>query len=72
MAKVAKFTWGIWLTDDREWATLPPRLRKPTPYNCNLVPELLTVLGRLADEGHKPEMKLIPNDQLLQMRKDHR
>ena len=70
MSKATRNTWGIWIADQREWASLPSRLCKPTPHNCNLVPALLPVLGQLADEGHKPELKLIPNDQLLQMRKD--
>lgn len=62
--------WGIWLRDKREWAFLPPRLCKPTPFNTNLCPALIDVLRQLESDGHEPELKQIPKDTLLAMRKE--
>lgn len=67
--KDRKRSWGVWLADKREWATLPPRLCKPTPYNSDLNDAMIGVVRRLAAEGHRPELKQIPRDVLIEMKK---
>ena len=67
-----QFCYGIWLSDSREWATLPPRLRKPTPHNCDRVPALDQEAERLCREGRKAEVKEIDRQTLLAMRKEYR
>lgn len=64
--------WGIWLKDQREWATLPPRLCKPTPHNSDLNEGLIGVIRKLDKEGHSPELRRIPKDDLSQMRKENK
>ncbi|MDB4261662.1 hypothetical protein N9878_02210 [bacterium] len=64
--------WGIWLEDTREWAILPPRLRKPSPHNTDLNDALIGVMRGLAREGHDPQLKRIDRDTLLALRKEHR
>lgn len=70
--KSNSFGWGIWLKDEREWAALPPRLCKPTPHNCNLVPAFIDVLRELVEAGHEPELKRIPKDTLAAMRESRK
>lgn len=65
-----KRCWGIWLRDEREWATLPPRLRKPSPFNSDLNDALVGVMRGLVAQGHEPELKRIDRQTLLAMRKD--
>ena len=67
-----QFCYGIWLSDSREWATLAPRLRKPTPFNCDRVPALDQEAERLVREGHKAEVKEIDRQTLLAMRKEYK
>lgn len=62
--------WGIWLKDEREWATLPPRLRKPSPHNTDLNDAIVGVMRKLVAQGHDPELKRIDRQTLLAMRKD--
>jgi len=67
-----QYCWGIWIKDSREWATLPPRLCKPTPFNCNRVPALDDEAERLVREGHRAEVKEIDRQTLLAMRKEYK
>ena len=68
----SKFNWGIWLKDRREWAALPPRLCKPTPFNCNDVPALHDELDRLVAAGYDAELRQFDTPTLNALRKEYR
>ena len=67
-----KYNWGIWLPESRQWAQLPPRLRKPTPWNCDLIPALVGEMQQLESEGVACELKKITPRQLEAMKLDSR
>ena len=68
MASKTRFSWGIYLQDERDWAELSPRLCKGSAYSCDLVPALLDELRGLTDAGHDPVLKRIPSDTLKAMK----
>ena len=71
MGKRINYCWGIWLPGERRWASLPDRMRKPSPYNCDLNRGLIDVMHELIRKGLACELKRIPDRELKAMRFEH-
>lgn len=68
MTNTDRYGWGIWLPDAKAWAELPPRMHKPSPYNCDLNPGLIEVARALDEQGIACEIKRIPPRELSVMK----